>query len=435
MEEIICYTLIFIAEAIIAWLYYEHLYEPRKNASFQILSYGGCYTILLAIFFLRNVALNAILLCIANSFLARINYSCSIKISILHGIFLTFVLTGTELLTNLLIVGLGQDFSAYIYDFNVLIAMAIISKLLYLAIALLGAKLFKAKSLSSVNPKLTVIFVLLPLFSVTAAVLIIYLGLSSEMTRVSSIMMLFTVFSLLVVNLLFMILHKYWQKANEEQFLLQLGIQKERADVAYYSALQEQFENQRILIHDIKSHLRIIDELAKRDRSTEISDYIYNLAQDLLPSTYAKLCDDPILNMILLQYRSNCDEHNVEFKYDIREGATVFMDAPSITTLYGNLLSNAFEAACCTEARQMEISVIKNSEQSFVVITVTNSCDQVPIPNRNGFFQTTKTNEAVHGIGLKSINRVVKLYNGVSYAYYDEDSRKFHHVIQIPISN
>lgn len=432
MEANICYAIIFAAEAITAWLYFEYLFTAKTKTVVQIATFLVGYMILFGIFFIDNVLLNALMTCVVNAALAKMNYRCATKTAILHGTLLEFAIVGTELLINLLIVGVGYDFSAFTYDLRVLIAMAIISKLLYLVVSLLAARIFKPHKHSNEEPRLMVLFCSLPLFSIAMALLITYLGFSSEMTRSSGIMMVFTIFALLIVNLLFLILYNYLQKANEEYVALQLSIQKEQADAVYYQAMQEQFDNQRILIHDIKNHLQSINDLAKAGKVNEIESYVSKLETSLLPSTKAKLCNDPILNMMLLRYADECKEHNIDFQCDIRENTSTFMDAPSITTLYGNLLSNAFEAALFAEERQVEISVKQNAEQAITVIKVINSCDNIAAMGSDGYYRSTKKDGVYHGIGLKSIKRIVRKYNGVSTMYYDSTTRKFHHVIQFP---
>lgn len=432
MEKIICYAIIFVAEAVTAWSYFEYLFTAKTKTLVQVVTFLIGYTILFGIFFADNLLLNALMTCVINAALARINYRCAIKTAILHGAFLEFAIVGTELLINLLIVWSGYDFSAYTYDLRVLIAMAVISKLLYLVVSLLAARIFKPHKHSNEEPRLMVLFCSLPLFSIAMAVLIIYLGLSSEMTRSAGIMMGLTTISLLIVNLLFLILYNHLQKANAEYVALRLSMQKEQADVVYYRAMQEQFENQRILIHDIKNHLQSINGLAKDGKVNEIESYISKLETSLLPSTKAKLCNEPILNMMLLRYADECKAHNIDFQCDIRENTSSFMDAPSITTLYGNLLSNAFEAALSTEERQVEISVKQNADQAITVIKVINSCDNVATMDSDGYYRSTKKDGMYHGIGLKSIKRIVKKYNGVSTTYYDRATRKFHHIIQFP---
>ncbi len=49
-------------------------------------------------------------------------------------------------------------------------------------------------------------------------------------------------------DLIFLFLFNYLQSANEEKLQLQLRLQKEQADAAYYDALQKQLENQRVFV-------------------------------------------------------------------------------------------------------------------------------------------------------------------------------------------
>lgn len=229
-------------------------------------------------------------------------------------------------------------------------------------------------------------------------------------------------------------LYNYIQKSNAENLALQLSIQKEEADTEYYRTLQEQLENQRILIHDIKNHLRTIEGLAERQNATEITKYISQLESSLTPNQQSKLCADPVLNLLLYRFVEECKAKGVELLLDIREKCTSFMDAPSISTLYGNLLSNAIEAASISQRKCIELSVTRNIEQSIVLVSIVNSCDDAPIPNALGGFHTTK-HSGTHGVGLKSIERIVRKYNGIATMYHDRKDNKFHHIIQFPIPN
>ena len=50
----------------------------------------------------------------------------------------------------------------------------------------------------------------------------------------------------------------------------------------------------------------------------------------------------------------------------------------------------------------------------------------------NGGFRTKKTDRFLHGVGLRSISRIVAKYHGVATMYYDPENKQFHHVIQFP---
>ena len=108
------------------------------------------------------------------------------------------------------------------------------------------------------------------------------------------------------------------------------------------------------------------------------------------------------------------------------------MDAPSITALFENLLSNALEAASLSQDRYIELSIVRNMEQNTLTISVINSCDQKPDTEKDGTYKTAKKKAGFHGIGLKSINRVVKKYNGIASTWYNSATARFYHVIQFP---
>ena len=432
MGEKICFAALYVIEALIAWLYHEYLFSKRKTVSFQLLSFFIGYTVLFVLSFLNNTTINAIFFSIINFSLIKQNYQCNTKTALLHTAFLCFVMVGSEIIVALWLSLYGYEFSAYTYNFQVMVLLIILSKLLYLLFSTIGSRIFAPRKRLVEEPKQIILFCGLPLLSSILAIVIVYIGMNAGISGTIGIMTLIIVVTLLVVNLMFLALYNALQKANEEYLALQLSMQKEQADIAYYSALREQFENQRILIHDIKKHLGTIDALAKQNGSAEIETYISGLEESFALSNQAKLCTDPILNLLLLRFRDDCNAKNIQFHCDVRENSTTFLNASSITTLYGNLLSNALEAAEASVEKQIELSVIRNAVQSVIVISVINSCDNPPIPDGDGGFRTGKADRLPHGVGLRSISSVVAKYHGVATMYYDSDNKQFHHVIQFP---
>ena len=101
--------------------------------------------------------------------------------------------------------------------------------------------------------------------------------------------------------------------------------------------------------------------------------------------------------------------------------------------MFGNILSNALEAASKSKDKQIELSVLRIYEQNIVIISVINSCDLAPCPDGYGGYTTKKRDSTSHGIGLKSIERVVQKYNGTQTMYYSSEEKTFHHIIQYDI--
>ena len=435
IAERLCFAIVFAAEAMIAWLYLEYILSRKKSIYHLICSFGIGYAALFAFSFLDNTTINAVMFCVVNYNLIRQNYLSSIKTAFLHSAFLCFTMVGAEVLVALWLGIYGYEFSAYTNNFRAMIALAILSKLLYLLSSVIGSFIFAPHKHINEEPKQMILFCGLPLLSSIIAVIIVYIGMNAGLADTVGIMTIVIVVTLLIVNLIFLALYNVLQKANEEYLALQLSTQKERADIAYYSALQEQFENQRILIHDIKKHLGTIDALAKQNGTAEIETYISGLEESFALSYQVKLCTDPILNLLLLRFRDECEVKGIQFHCDVRENSSAFLDAASITTLYGNLLSNALESAESSLEKLIELSVIRSTAQSVIVISVINSCDNPPMPDGNGGFRTKKADQFLHGVGLRSIERIVSKYHGVATMYYAPDQKLFHHVIQFPEPN
>lgn len=433
MAEYICYGVLYLAEAIIAWLYFDALFY-RKSSGFKIgFAFAFAYVLLFSITWYDNVILNGTIFFVSNFLLLWRNYECKLKSAILHAAFLTSIMAITEIIAAWIISLFGFHFGAYAQNLSVMIVMAVISKMLYFSLTVIAAKSLSANRHVQEEPAFMGLLCILPILSVIISAVVVYIGVSAEMTKPVEILTVTIVLTLLIVNLIFMIIYNHLQRIHIEHLALNLSIQREEADAAYYQDLQRQSENQRILIHDIKNHLNTINGLAIDLNAPTISEYITKLVEDVLPTQQVKLCPDPILNFMLLQFREKCVKQKMVFQCDIRDNCFAFMDAPSITTFFGNLLTNAFEAAVCSNDRIVEVSVTKSDEQQVVIVSVVNSCDVAPTPNLEGLFHTRKHNPGIHGVGLKSIQRIVDRYKGVATMRFDPETKRFYHIVQFPM--
>ena len=233
------------------------------------------------------------------------------------------------------------------------------------------------------------------------------------------------------MNMVVLAVNNQIQRINAERTKLQLGLQKEQADAEYYRMVQNQYDNQRILIHDLKDHLAALKVMANNDHSADVVQYISKM--ELLPEFRNKIrmCDNSILNAILVRISEQCQQSDITFECDVRADCVSFFDAISITALFGNLLSNAYESAVKSKEREIDFTVVRRDENS-IMVTVMNSCDEEPMVDKEGRFHSRKQDLENHGYGLKSIERVTRQYNGISKMYYDEDERKFHSIFLFP---
>lgn len=215
---------------------------------------------------------------------------------------------------------------------------------------------------------------------------------------------------------------------------LRLQQQKEQADRSYYKTLQEQYDNQRVMIHDIRHHLAAIKEMAEVQNGKVVANYVSEMER--LPALQQRVqyCKDPVLNTLLIRYRDLCQERGISFSVDIRKCAVEGMDSIDITSLFGNLMENALEAAQGSENPFLEISLDVREAQKAWVLTIVNSCKEPPETSGMGFISRKQKREQ-HGIGLMSVKRIIKRYHGYFNQYYELNSRNFHTVVMVPMKD
>ena len=112
-------------------------------------------------------------------------------------------------------------------------------------------------------------------------------------------------------------------------------------------------------------------------------------------------------------------------------GKTILMRTETYETLRAFLNNSVFGAAnrltavdAAKQSKNKKIDLSINKANGFDVLTCVNSCDRVP--SRVGDeLETTKTDTAFHGLGVKSMKRIVKKYKGNFEWRYDDAANEF----------
>ena len=431
--EKIVYAILFLAEAVTAWLYASYIYTAKRSHIYTCISFTFGYLLLFVVAQYGAVMINIGMFFAVNTVILGLNFSCKIKSAVLHAAFLTLIVGISEILVNLLITYITDDYTAYMDSFSAFVSLVVFSKLLYFFITGVAARLFKPHKGVNKEPNQILLLCVMPFVSVIVIAAFVYIGMTGQLVGLAEILAAISSFALLLVNIAVLLIYNRLQKLDEEHAVLQMSKMRDKADAEYYEMLQQQYDGQRILIHDIKRHFSVIDLMAEDGDNQKIREYISELED--LPEfrRKARLCDDPILNMVLLRNQEYCAANGINFSCDIRADSVSFMDAISITALFGNLLSNAIEAAENSESKMVELSVVKKEQQNCILISMVNSCDMAPIKDANGNFETGKDKSKGHGYGTKSIARVIQKYNGEADMRYDEEVKEFHSIIRFPV--
>ena len=174
-----------------------------------------------------------------------------------------------------------------------------------------------------------------------------------------------------------------------------------------------------IYAHDTKNHLAAIQAL---NRDPAIDNYLTKLSDQL--KSYSKNCHSGniMLDVMIGKYVLDSERCSILFDYNVRSCNLKKMDDMDLVAVLGNLMDNAMTAAkASTEKRITLETTLRNG---FEILIISNSSDTAP-NIYGGNLVTSKTDKKLHGFGLKSVEKILKKYQGGFEWRYDEDRHVF----------
>lgn len=432
MTAIICYFFSIFVEAVILWQYASTLFAPRHGAKSRLILLCALYLMLFAISLYDFKWLNASLYLLVDFLFLTAMYRLKWHSALFHSAVLTAVMSMCELTVYSIIGHFAPHFfTETTYSHNIIL-FAVFSKMTFFTVIYFLIHLLREhRAYIQKQDKYTLLLVFIPLTSIFVMLVFVAVGDAYTLSPTLGFMITMGAVFLLFTNLLVFGINQYNQKKNLEFTEMQLLLQKEANSAEYYAMLLSQNENQSILIHDMKKHLQSIAILNDKKENDKIAAYIGQLllSSDLKESV--RLCDHELLNAILCRYRRKCDNGQISFHADIRHGTIDFIADNDLTSLFCNLLDNAFEAACDIPEAFIEISTSGKAGTPLCVISVVNSSRRNPFSDTQGSLSTTKPDHRRHGFGIKSIRKIVGKYHGDMQMYYSNDTLTFHTIITL----
>ena len=164
--------------------------------------------------------------------------------------------------------------------------------------------------------------------------------------------------------------------------------------------------------HDLVNHIGVVRELInekKTDEAKEYIDTIWNI-QDVFDLKIHT--GDSFLDIIVNYYSYLAVKENIEFAVLGKLSEKMPLEMFDITTLLGNILQNAFEAAIKADVPRIRVELVEHKEEIFVVVS--NSVAK-RVNTKADFFMTSKEDKENHGFGLKNIAATVEKYHGECY--------------------
>jgi len=188
-----------------------------------------------------------------------------------------------------------------------------------------------------------------------------------------------------------------------------------------YEQLNAHFHEINRLKHDMRNHLSMLNIFLKDNRFREAQKYLEKYADEVGEITEAAFHENYIINAIAhdLSHRGQMNGTKVELNL---KASPHNISEPDLISLLTNMVDNALEA--CDRVPQEAERLIRLSvtrREPYLAIICENSYPGGIDTGVRGTGIRSSKNEAGHGYGLKTIERIAALYDGMVEFSHDDD--------------
>ena len=431
------YLIICIAEALIAYQYFESIREYEGIGKIQAAAYILCYGILyVSIFFTENLWIGLAVFYILNFFLGFFLYEMSWRSAVLY----SGIMTALFLLAQWMMQGILESMLIMTggnrRTLGYIVLSTVFSRLLYLIFLEIVIWLRGGTEEEKGRGRCPGVAALCTASAATcwSVIVLVYVEMKRLVPESMEWLIISGSLAMILANVII-----YWNSVQgrrhyREYMDVQMQLERENAGLVYYRMLAERNEEQKILIHDMRKHLNLMNGLLNMKDYAAVSEYVQELLETPALQPAVRICDNEMASLILSQYKERCRERDVRFYPDVRSGSLDFLSMKELTALLANLLDNALEAAAGVPDAFIDLKIGRRT-RTQVLIRMDNSCIRPPRQTRTGAFITHKEDAGRHGFGMKSIGKILKKYNGTMETRYDAAKQTFHTLIYMAVQN
>ena len=259
---------------------------------------------------------------------------------------------------------------------------------------------------------ITCVFIVI--MTLTMLIMIYKIMYTVQVSQMSKYLIIIFSMMLILVDIIIYGMVLKLSKSNREEIRYKLMENQIEQQKKMLTSVLESNEKIRTLKHDIKNYLMTAIGLIDNKEYNKAKSYMLNLiGQEIDTIETFVTTNSQTLNIKL----DICNKNKIDWNVEITSDLTNISDV-DISIIIGNLMDNAIEASQKVKNKPfIDIKIFDNKD--YVNIIIRNKIDNsVLFLNPNLF--TTKKDKNSHGIGLMSVKKIVKKYNGM-YKVYEEN--------------
>ena len=419
MEIIISYAFAHIIEAIILWMSMSQMYEHRYKQWVTGFVIMAGHAVMFVVFLTGNIYFVTVVNLLTYILLIYILYNVNKRAAVFWGVIYIAIMALSEQMIFYVLQFIMRIKYVELKNTMIIVMVLCLCKILYFILIQIMV-MMKNKSSVSDNGDLSMLLLMVTLIaSLTVFITYYIIGVESNVNTRETVWAVAS--SIILVSsdilVLWVSIRINERKAENERIKIQL--EQEKADARYYKLENEKNESLEILRHDMNNHL---NTMLGMETNSDLKDYITLIMEQYNIKKRTTFSNNNVLNGLISEYSSKCYTENIEFVVDIRPGTIDDIVATDIVALFGNILSNAYEAAKqCEENSEKYIELVVKRKHETTFIKCVNSCAVPPKIIGGNFISIKKDSDRKHGYGMKSIDKIVNKYHGSHIEQFDEN--------------
>lgn len=268
-------------------------------------------------------------------------------------------------------------------------------------------KIIKKKNINELTQQQYFFTFVYALFSVINIYLLSVL-IRDNFTDGEILLVLITIAGIVIINTHFLKFLEYASENNRLNYENNLFLQQSKMQYQYYDNIEQQYRESLSILHDVKRHIRAIEELYRHKESETAAEYSKKISYKLDSFRLNEYTDNRMLNIIFNDKMRVAEQNNIKFSCKMEQVDLDFIDNVDLTTIFANLLDNAIES-CQEQEGEKEIMVQVGAFNNLIVINIKNTLTQAAA-SIGKYMKSSKKNHS--GIGLPNVINVINRYNG-----------------------
>jgi two-component system sensor histidine kinase AgrC len=166
--------------------------------------------------------------------------------------------------------------------------------------------------------------------------------------------------------------------------------------------------------HDFNNHLQVVYSLIENGSYEKAREYIQKTYNYISGTGELIKTDNPSISALLYSKIIIAETNNIKLDIFIDCSLEEFpLNNNESTSLFGNLVDNAFDAVQDSNSEGREVKLDIYSERGFFCIDIANTAGEIALEGVEKFFEGSYTTKSGHsGLGLTIVKGLVEKYHG-----------------------